>query len=58
MITRYCFLLAVLHVSALRLNLFTKRDHISALDNGQNLKYLTNFTLGGNQFSAAIDTGR
>lgn len=61
--TRHCFLLiAVLHVSALHLNLrgevFTKRGHISGLDNGQNLKYYTNITLGGRLFSASIDTGR
>ncbi|KAH9080403.1 aspartic peptidase domain-containing protein [Lactarius deliciosus] len=60
--TRYCFLfIAVLHVSALHLNLrgevFTKRGHISGLDNGQNLKYYTNISLGGSQFSASIDTG-
>ncbi|KAH9179356.1 aspartic peptidase domain-containing protein [Lactarius sanguifluus] len=60
--TRHCFLfIAVLHVSALHLNLrgevFTKRSHISGLDNGQNLKYYTNISLGGSQFSASIDTG-
>ncbi|KAF8271974.1 aspartic peptidase domain-containing protein [Lactarius quietus] len=61
-LTRYCFILiAALHVSALRLNLrghvFSKRGHISGLDNGQNLRYLTNFTLGGTLYSASIDTG-
>ncbi|KAH8998456.1 aspartic peptidase domain-containing protein [Lactarius akahatsu] len=60
--TRYYFLfIVVLHVSALHLNLrgevFTKRSHISGLDNGQNLKYYTNISLGGSQFSASIDTG-
>ncbi|KAN0127405.1 Aspartic peptidase domain containing protein, partial [Lactarius tabidus] len=54
-------LIAVLHVSALQLSLrghvLSKRSHISGLDNGQNLRYLTNFTLGGNQYSASIDTG-
>lgn len=62
-VTRYCsFLIAVLHVSALHLSLsghvLAKRGHISGLDNGQNLRYLTNFTLGGTQYSASIDTGR
>lgn len=35
-----------------------KRDHISGLDNAHNLKYFTNCTLGGQQFSTSIDTGR
>jgi len=35
-----------------------KRDHISGVDNAQNLKYFTNITLGGKQFSVNIDTGR
>ncbi|KAH9020772.1 aspartic peptidase domain-containing protein [Lactarius hengduanensis] len=60
--TRYCYLfIAVLHISALHLNLrgevLTKRGHISGLDNGQNLKYYTNISLGGSQISASIDTG-
>lgn len=58
-----CLLLsAILHVSAFHLNLrgqtFSKRGHISGVDNAQNLKYYTNITLGGSQFSASIDTGR
>ena len=61
--TRHCVLLAaVLHVSALRLHLrgqvFSKRGHISGLDNEQNLEYYTNLTLGGTPISASIDTGR
>ncbi|KAH9016861.1 acid protease [Lactarius pseudohatsudake] len=59
--TRYCFLfIAVLHVSALHLNLRgedSPREVTSGLDNGQNLKYYTNISLGGSQFSASIDTG-
>lgn len=60
--TRHFFLVVpILHIAALHLNLrgevFTKRGHISGLDNGQNLKYFTNITLGGRQFSASIDTG-
>jgi len=35
-----------------------KRDHISALDNSQNLLYYTNITLGEKQLSVSIDTGR
>lgn len=35
-----------------------KRAHVSGLDNGQNLKYYTNITLGGIPFSVGIDTGR
>ncbi|KAI0248606.1 aspartic peptidase domain-containing protein, partial [Lactifluus subvellereus] len=34
-----------------------KRAHVSGLDNGQNLKYYTNITLGGVPFSVSIDTG-
>ncbi|KAH9033895.1 aspartic peptidase domain-containing protein [Lactarius pseudohatsudake] len=59
--TRYCFLfIAVLHVSALHLNLRgedSPREVTSGLDNGQNLKYYTNISLGGSQFSASIDIG-
>jgi hypothetical protein len=35
-----------------------KRAHVSGLDNGQNLKYYTNITLGEIPFSVGIDTGR
>lgn len=36
----------------------TKRDHISGLENGQNLNYFTNITLGGQPIQVSIDTGR
>src|SRR5579863_6394452 len=67
---RLVFLLAVLHfchhVAALRFHLrghtisphLRKRNHISALDNTQNLQYFTNITLGEKHFSVSIDTGR
>lgn len=35
-----------------------KRDHISGLENGRNLEYMVNITLGGQTFEIAIDTGR
>lgn len=35
-----------------------KREHISGLDNAQNLKYFANMSLGGNYYSVEIDTGR
>jgi hypothetical protein len=35
-----------------------KRDHISGLENGRNLNYLTNITLGGQPIQVLIDTGR
>ena len=35
-----------------------KRDHISGLENGQNLNYLVNVTVGGRPFQVLIDTGR
>lgn len=35
-----------------------KREHISGLDNSQNLLYYANITLGGMNFSVQIDTGR
>ncbi|KAI0051051.1 acid protease [Auriscalpium vulgare] len=50
-------------VAALRLHVrgqsqsLGKRDHISGLDNGQNIKYYANITLGGSPFSVQIDTG-
>ncbi|KAI0270006.1 aspartic peptidase domain-containing protein [Gloeopeniophorella convolvens] len=34
-----------------------KRDHLSGLDNGQNIKYFANITLAGELFSVSIDTG-
>jgi hypothetical protein len=62
------FLLPILFhdVAALHLSLsgklapsqFHKRDHISGLDDAQNLRYFTNLTLGGQPISASIDTGR
>ncbi|KAI0304312.1 aspartic peptidase domain-containing protein [Multifurca ochricompacta] len=68
MTPRPCILAALIlhfffyaHVIALRFNirgeLLNKRGHISALDNGQNLKYFTNITLGQTSFSVSIDTG-
>ena len=69
--SRLVFLLTVLlhpflHAAALRSQLrghvispqLWKRDHISALDNSQNLLYYTNITLGEKQLSVSIDTGR
>jgi len=35
-----------------------KRDHISGLENGRNMNYMTNITLGGQPFQVLIDTGR
>ena len=35
-----------------------KRDHISGLENGRNLEYMVNITLGGQTLEIAIDTGR
>jgi len=68
---RLVFLLNVLlhpflHASAFRSQLhghvispqLKKRDHISALDNSQNLIYYTDITLGEKQLSVSIDTGR
>src|SRR5712691_8461997 len=67
---RLVFLLNVLlypflHASAFRSQLhghvispqLKKRDHISALDNSQNLIYYTDITLGEKQLSVSIDTG-
>lgn len=62
----FLLLPVVLHVSALRFSVngkvtsphVHKRDHISGLDNAQNLKYFANITLGGKYFSVEIDTGR
>lgn len=64
-------LLPILFYAALRVNAlhfalngkpttshFHKRDHISGLDNAQNINYYTNITLGEQQFSVNIDTGR
>ena len=36
----------------------TKRDHISGLENGRNLNYMVNMTLGGQPMKVVIDTGR
>jgi hypothetical protein len=57
---------AALHVDALHFALngkptnshFYKRDHISGLDNTQNILYYTNISLGGQPVSVSIDTGR
>jgi hypothetical protein len=38
--------------------LTVKRDHISGLENGRNLNYMVNVTLGGQLFKVLIDTGR
>jgi hypothetical protein len=64
----FLLLTACLHlfVFALRLDIrghvtspqLRKRDHISSLDNAQNLIYYTNITLGGQQLSVSVDTGR
>lgn len=35
-----------------------KRDHMSGLENGQNLNYMVNISLGGQPIKVAIDTGR
>ena len=35
-----------------------KRDQISGLENGQNLNYMVNITLGGQPIEVLIDTGR
>jgi hypothetical protein len=66
MLSRLFLLLpVVLHVSARRFPVNGKltshvhnRDHISGLDDDQNLKYFANITLGGKQFIVQIDTGR
>ncbi|KAI0064162.1 acid protease [Artomyces pyxidatus] len=68
--SRSLFLAALLqaasHVAAVRLSVrgepaspshLARRDHISGLDNGQNIQYYTNVTLGGALFSVEIDTG-
>ena len=59
-------LAAVDHVSAFRVGVrgelvpshLTKRDPISVLYNEQNLQYLANVTLGGQQVQVQVDTGR
>jgi hypothetical protein len=72
MIIPYLFILvfpllaAVGHVSAFHAGVRgelipshpTKRDHISGLKNAQNLNYMVNMTLGGQQLQVVIDTGR
>ena len=42
----------------LGLSLTAKRDHISGLENGRNLKYMVNIALGGQPIQVVIDTGR
>ncbi|KAI0315898.1 aspartic peptidase domain-containing protein [Amylostereum chailletii] len=34
-----------------------RRAHVSSLDNGSNIRYRTNITLNGTEFSALVDTG-
>ena len=66
MLSRLFLLLPlVFHVAALRFSVNGKprshvheREHISGLDNSQNLDYYTNITLAGMQFHVQIDTGR
>lgn len=67
MLSRLFLLLPVVfHVAAPRFSVngkltspyVHKREHISGLDNTQNLKYFANITLGGKDFSVQIDTGR
>jgi hypothetical protein len=67
MLSRLFLLLPVVsHVAALSFSVngkltspfVHKREHISGLDNAQNLKYFANITLGGKSFSVEIDTGR
>jgi hypothetical protein len=43
---------------ALGLSPAAKRDHISGLENGRNLNYKVNITLGGQSIQVVIDTGR
>ncbi|KAI9436228.1 acid protease [Lactarius indigo] len=58
-------LVSVYHVSALHVGMRgefipshpTKRGHISGLDNGRNLNYMVNITLGGQPLQVLIDTG-
>lgn len=71
MVIPYLFILvspllaAVYHVSALHVGVRggfipshpTKRGHISGLDNGRNLNYMVNITLGGQPLQVLIDTG-
>ncbi|KAI9453906.1 acid protease [Lactarius psammicola] len=71
MVIPYLFILvspllaAVYHVSALHVGVrgelvpshSTKRGHISGLDNGRNLNYMVNITLGGQPLQVLIDTG-
>ena len=35
-----------------------KRDHMSGLENGRNLNYMVNITLGNQPVQVVIDTGR
>ena len=52
---------SALHVGVrgeLSSSLTVKRDHISGLENGRNLNYMVNVTLGGQSFKVLIDTGR
>ena len=41
-----------------RLSPAAKRDHVSGLENGQNLNYMVNIALGGQPIQVVIDTGR
>ena len=52
---------SALHVgvrSEPRSSFTAKRDHMSGLENGRNLNYLVNVTVGGQPFQVLIDTGR
>ena len=52
---------SALHVGVrgeLRPALAAKRDHASSLENGRNLNYVVNVTLGGQPLKVLIDTGR
>jgi hypothetical protein len=39
-------------------SLAVKRDHMSGLENGRNLNYMVNISLGGQPIQVVIDTGR
>jgi len=52
---------SALHVGVrgeFRPSLTSKRDHVSGLENGRNLNYMVNATLGGQPFKVLVDTGR
>lgn len=52
---------SALHVGVrgeFRSSLVSKRGHVSGLENGRNLNYMVNVTLGGQPFKVLVDTGR